>query len=110
MKLSQELLAELTTNCRNWDTSELFQLIDELIITDCWKITFSKEIDQTAIYYEVDAKLFQGQVLITLNFMDLFKIYYIKDDKVVEIKNDVYLDDLLMSIDEKLVQGAPYFF
>lgn len=66
------------------------------------------EEGEGGIIFNVDGFKFSGQVKVMLNWTDTFDIYLIKRGDVVETIKDVYLDQLISVIDNKVEYTHDY--
>jgi hypothetical protein len=60
------------------------------------------------LLFNVNGFKFRGQVKVMLNFMDTFDVYLIKNGKVVDNIKDVYLDQLISVIDNRVEYTPDY--
>ena len=66
------------------------------------------EEGEGGIIFNVDGFKFSGQVKVMLNWTDTFDIYLIKRGDVVETIKDVYLDQLINVIDNRVEYTPDY--
>ena len=66
------------------------------------------EEGEGGLIFNVEGFKFKGQVKVMLNWTDTFDIYLIKNGEVVETINDVYLDQLVSVIDNRVEHTADY--
>lgn len=102
MHLQKELVNELTEDKRLWDSQELYSLIKNTSIFWSWGVSTRANIENKAMLLKVNGHHFKGIVLITLAANDTFTIYYIKEDKVVDSIENIYIDELVNTIDKKV--------
>ena len=66
------------------------------------------EEGEGGLIFNVEGFKFKGQVKVMLNWTDTFDIYLIKNGKIVETINDVYLDQLVSVIDNRIEYSPDY--
>ena len=84
-------------------------------ITMSWGVTKIEEVMNCGgvtkgIKFHVNGMKFQGEVLLTVNFMDYYQIRFIKDGKVVHMIDDVCVMDhgVIHAIDEYVEKQEEY--
>jgi hypothetical protein len=77
------------------------QLMSEPMLVGSWGAHNWKNISDKAFLFEVNGALHKGNVLITLGYEDLYKVYLLDEDfKFLETsEHSVYAEDLVWTID-----------
>ena len=68
-----------------------------------WDFTAALLVDDIAFCFKVNTEKYNpGWVVITTNNEDLFKVYFVVEDMLLESIDDVYITDLANEIDRTL--------
>ena len=68
-----------------------------------WNFTEALLVDDTAFCFQVNTEKYNpGWVVITANTADLFRIYFVVEEMLLESIDDVYITDLAKEIDNNL--------
>ena len=109
MKIKMEHLEELTEDKRCFDVADLLNEIKRTVKFCSWGARYCNYFDKGLLLL-VNGHLFTGGVFITLAGNDTFTIYYIKDRKVVDQIANIYIEDLIDTIDIKVERIPAYKF
>ena len=97
--------------CREFDLNEISNFIASAVPFS-WSWGFKNPetiVKKKAFRFVVNGHHHKGYVYIVLGFMDTFDIYYTtKEDVIVEISNDVYIMDLIDTLDITIEKVAEY--
>ena len=82
------------------------------VITMSWgahnivSIKEGKEVRGLA--FDVNGMHFQGTIVLSVNFMDLYEVRFFKDGELVDTMTDIYVEDMINLIDEKVEKIDSY--
>ena len=98
-KFNQEEL--IKEGYRMWSSKELASIIFRTVKSMSWG---SHGVVRTnlCLSFKVQGHHFKGVVNIALNGADLFDVYYTKKNVIQDIQTDVYIEDLIDTIDRKV--------
>ncbi len=66
-------------------------------------------IANEALRFEVNGRHYQGPIILTVNVLDLFDIYFVTHSlEIVHVIKNIYIDHLIDSID-KVVEWIPAY-
>jgi hypothetical protein len=85
------------------DMLSLAKTLQRNQIVWCWGARgWTNVNNHKALKFRVNGRLFKGFVYITVNGLDLFDIYFtkIKSSTIVNKAKDIYLEDLIETIDK----------
>jgi hypothetical protein len=102
MKVGDNLAQNLQffNNGREWDQVELVNAISRKQIVWCWGAQAWTTISKFALRFKVNGHLHKGHVYLAVNASDLYDIYLTTiRGKVVKIIKDVYIENLIETID-----------
>lgn len=109
MKPKFYLIEELTNTKRNFDVSELWQSLRRLVKVCSWGARPTNFRDK-ALCLKVDANHFDGVVVITLAGNDTFCVDYVKEQIILDSKENIYIEDLVDTIDLDIEYVKSYTF
>jgi hypothetical protein len=101
-----------TAVCREFDVNELHLTIVRGAGQWAWTWGYVKAVQAVknkALRFTVTGRKHKGWVYIVLNGLDLFDIYYTsKQDKIKKVENDIYIEDLINTLDISIERIAAY--
>lgn len=109
MKVGDNLAQNLQTfnNGREWDQAELVNTISKFQVVWSWGAHAWTTIGKFALRFKVNGHLHKGHVYLAVNGSDLFDIYLTTSrGKIVKIINNVYIENLIDTIDGSVEQLA----
>jgi hypothetical protein len=109
MKIKIEYLEKLTEDKRMFDVMDLLNAIKRTVKFVSWGARYCNYFDKGLLLF-VNGHHFTGGVLITLAGNDTFTIYYIKERQVVDQVSNIYIEDLITTIDLKVEYIEEYKF
>lgn len=105
-------VVKVAKSCRDLDANELLKLLTcNISIYWSWGVSQKHYILNKVVRLRVNGHHHKGYVYIVVNGSDLFDVYLttLKDEIKTEIK-DLYFDQLVDAIDEKVEKIAAYKF
>jgi hypothetical protein len=102
MRIKPQHLEKLTLGKRKFDVNHLYNSIKNTRTFFSWGVTHKVNYFDKALAVKVNAHHFTGIVFITVAGNDTFSIYYLKSMEVVDEVHNIYIDDLLIIIDDKI--------
>ena len=109
MKFKIEYLEKLVEDKRFFDVLDLLSAIKRTVKFASWGARYCNYFDRGLLLL-VNGHHFKGGVLITLAGNDTFSIYYIKKMQVVDQISNIYIEDLIDTIDIKVERIEEYKF
>lgn len=100
--------------CREYDIQEIFRLIKRSgYIYMSWGMRSAViEVENKSLRFRVNGHHHKGTVHIVLDFMDTFTIYYttLIKNEIVKIKEGIYIEDLINTLDNDIEKISKYKF
>lgn len=89
---------------RPWeDMQEFVNALRKNMISWCWGAEKFTKMNDFCLRFSVNGHLLKGLVYLVVNASDTFDVYYTsKQGKIVDISTDVYLDQIVEVIDNKV--------
>jgi len=108
-------LEELAKNLRQFSLQETLDLLQHpstKTIFWCWGANnFRNYNEHRFLRFNVTGQLFTGHVYIALNAGDLYNVYYTTTHgNIVDTDEDIYFEDLVRRIDQRIEKTANYRF
>ena len=99
-----------TENKRHLNVQEILQFLQaHRSIVWSWGAKSWTNVANKGLAFNVSGFKFKGNVMITLNSLDLFNIYFHnRNGKVTSEVNDIYIDDLIIVLDEAIEKVDNY--
>lgn len=106
---------EILKNCRTWNNCDQLMSVfnSHPNIVGSWGAHLFQFIhvenhENNYLKFSVEARRHKGQIYIFLNANYTFKIYLVSDKEIISILNEIYIDDVINTIDEKIEKIDSY--
>lgn len=98
--------------CREFDVQETLQLLHHPTpaIFWSWGVEQKFNYNHKGLLLKVDAHRHKGWLLISLSFMDLYDVHLFEDGKIKDSIKELYFDQLLNTIDDRIEKIDGYEF
>jgi hypothetical protein len=101
---------EVTKRTRDFNPEEIVKFLNTHTFKFwSWGAKNFAAYNNRALRFNTNGHHHKGEVVIVLNFLDLFDVYLLnKDNTIKEVLPDVYLEDLFSIMDDKIERVPEY--
>ncbi len=104
---------EIFKHCRFWETPDQLMIVfnSHPNIVGSWgshDFQFVAMDENNYLKFSVEARRHKGQIYVFLHANDTFEIYFVKKGKIESVLTEIYIDEIISRIDEKIEKIDSY--
>ena len=107
--------AKILEHCRTWENCDQLMIVfnSHPNIVGSWGSHLFQFIrveshENNYFKFSVEARRHKGQIYIFLHANDTFEIYFVSQSKIVGFMNEIYIDEIIERIDERIEKIDSY--